>query len=99
MQVARETNGRTSGVADALLNSAGDAIGDIRTKLIDEGWFGRSTASPETTGANSLGWDVEPSKPRTSGEMQARLSFEEAWATRDRPIDKLDPDYDLDIDR
>jgi hypothetical protein len=46
------------------------AIADARSKLIDEGWFGRKT--PESQRGNDLGWtrpveekarEPEPSKP------------------------------------
>ena len=72
-----------------------DAIADVRGKLIDEGWFGRR--SPEQSGSSSLGWELDAPKPRTPEESMALLSFKEAWATREPPTDKLDPDRDLGI--
>lgn len=73
----------------------GDAIADARRKLIDEGWFGRRSSEP--SGSSSLGWELDAPKPRTAEESMALLSFEEAWATREPPMDKLDLDHDLGI--
>lgn len=53
--------------------------------------------SPEAFGASSLGWELDAPKARTAEESMALLSFEEAWATRKPPMDKLDPDHDLGI--
>lgn len=75
--------------------AVGEAIGDIRSKIIDEAWFGRRGSTPAASG--SLGWEMDAPKPRTMDDLRALQSFEEAWATRDRPVDKLDPDYDLGI--
>lgn len=76
----------------------GDAVADVRSKLIDEGWFGRRGPSASSPSAD-LGWELDAPKPRTMDDLRALQSFEDAWATREPPIDKLDPDYDLGIDR
>lgn len=61
------------GIADFLFGQAAEAIADIRSKLIDEGWFGRRSPATPT----SLGWE----KP--GGTDAPVSSFEEQWAARE----------------
>lgn len=70
---------RGDGIADRLVAGLGDAVADIRTKLLDEAWFGRRTTSPGE--ASSLGWE-QPPTVRAAADTMPRRSFEETWATR-----------------
>lgn len=67
----RET--REPGWLDRLLGTVGDAVGDIRSKLIDEAWFGRGPARAGGTVAPTV---------RSADDLLPRRSFEEDWAPR-----------------
>ncbi len=76
------------GFAEFLFGQAAEAVADIRSKLIDEGWFGRrSPAAP-----SGLGWE----KPEA--DAPALSSFEEQWAARE-PGEPSAPTPDHGIDR
>lgn len=51
---------------DQLVRSFGNAITDVREKLVEEAWFGRTTAAQERMSeqvGNELGWtQPEPAK-------------------------------------
>ncbi|WP_421729378.1 hypothetical protein [Brevundimonas sp.] len=78
-----------------LWGAAGDAIADIRTKLIDEGWFGRRAASGGQNLAQEWGG---PSIHDTPGAMAGGSSFEEAWAVRE-PTSDGERAQEIGIDR
>lgn len=72
---------------DRLLAGFGRAVEDVRSKLIEEGWFGRRTANPSA--AQRLGWerdalsDVPDEFFVDRASLVRRPSFEEAWRTRE----------------
>ena len=77
---------------------ARDAIADMRGKLIDEGWFGRSAAEP---GGVDLGWNKPTVHDRPGSIGPGRSSFEEQWAVRppaERGHEPREP-QGLDLDR
>jgi hypothetical protein len=47
---------------DWFIDAFGHPIADIRAKLLDEGWFGRSTAEPAARGDPPFTLDVQPDK-------------------------------------
>lgn len=63
-----------------ILDEIGDALADVRSKLIDEGWFGRR--GPNAPG-RSLGdaWGG-PDIHDTPDDLPRGPSFEEGWAVR-----------------
>lgn len=78
-----------------LWEALGDAVADIRSKLIDEGWFGRR-AGERPGGGQGLGWDG-PSIHDTPRDLPRGPSFEEAWAVREpaaSPESGLEPGID-----
>lgn len=64
-----------------ILDEIGDALADARSKLIDEGWFGRR--APNTPGRD-LGreWGG-PSIHDTPGDLPRGPGFEDGWAARE----------------
>lgn len=77
------------------LGPIASAIGDARSKLIDEAWFGRRTADgpgPTFRGSGKTpgmeddfegfqhAWSLKPS---TEGAVSSGQSFEDAWALRE----------------
>lgn len=79
-----------------LWGALGDAVADIRNKLIDEGWFGRRIG--ERTGSGlSAGWDG-PSIHDTPRDLPRGPSFEEAWAVRE-PGASQGREHDIGVDR
>lgn len=80
---------------ERVLGGFRDAVDDIRTKLIDEGWFGRHLAAPSM--AQRLGWSREDNPageaidnvppefftdeplPDRDRTFAQRPSFEEMW--------------------
>lgn len=60
-----------SGFWDALLGGFGDAIADVRSKLIDEGWFGRTD-----------GVAPEPAQTSEHGLYGPPRTFDKLWAPR-----------------
>lgn len=92
---------KRGGVFDFLFGELSHAVQDIRSKLIDEGWFGRRAAPPSQFDANPLGWDRAPERETiwTDRSGSQRQSFEEAWAPRDpsegpSPVESSDHDLD-----
>lgn len=77
----REHQGQPAGIFDFLFGEMRSAVQDVRSKLIDEGWFGRRAAPPSQLDAPSLGWHREPTGTSAGPPRQ---SFEEAWAPRER---------------
>ena len=69
------------------------AVADIRTKLIDEAWFGRpaDTAS-ERSMAEQLGW----AKPGESTEVRAWNELSDELAKERAARAKQDPEHDHD---
>ena len=66
---------RRFSLGDFLFGQAREAIADIRGKLIDEGWFGRSTEPP--------GHDIWGNRTDgTPADLGQQPSFEEAWKPR-----------------
>ena len=63
-----------TGFWDKLLGGVGEAIADARSKLVDEGWFGRSDAASVTE--RTIAQAPEQSLYGTT------RSFEELWAPR-----------------
>jgi hypothetical protein len=59
---------RQRGLTEAL----GEAIADVRQKVVEEGWFGRTVTPPPMNVAPSmseaLGWAL-PQKERTAGDL------------------------------
>jgi len=78
--------GEPVGLFQALLEGVGQAISDIRHKVVEEGWFGRDETL--TRGAGSLYRPVMEERPTSFEELWApRLSDERAEASRDRGCD------------
>ncbi len=79
----------SQGFWDSLFALAREAFGDIRDKLVLEGWFGRGAHSPSKDGAGSGGaW--QPQQP----------SFDELWGPSDarapeQPSERDMPRMDL----
>jgi hypothetical protein len=75
-----------------------NGVSDIRSALIDEAWFGRSTASPGHTDHPSLGWDLPED---AKAERSADQVFREAWSTDRSDLQRPDRDQaqELDFDR
>lgn len=78
------------GLFAAILAGIGEAISDVRHKVVEEGWFGRQvtdaypSAMPEITAPEIR----PPAKPEGSIWEPPRQSFEEAWATKPAPDDR-----------
>lgn len=55
---------------DWFAQTFGQAVADMRAKLIDEAWFGRRV--PEPHGPNDLGWsrDDDPSPERETRSQE-----------------------------
>ncbi|MDO8381021.1 hypothetical protein [Phenylobacterium sp.] len=89
-----------SGIADFLFGQFRDAVQDIRSKLVDEGWFGRRSAPP---GGMDLARDWSgPSVHETPGRLPSSPSFEEQWAPCERGDPAPDPgapSHDIGVDR
>ena len=64
------------GFWETLLGGIGTAIDDARTKLIDEGWFGRRSMP----GIGDHGMPIDP----VPNAIDGLRSFEELWAPRER---------------
>lgn len=79
-----------------LWGAAGDALADIRSKLIDEGWFGRRGPS---TGQNLAQDWGGPSIHDTPGDLPRGPGFEEAWAVREPASGDMDRTQEIGIDR
>lgn len=77
-----------------LYDQAKDAVTDIRTKLIDEAWFGRPAHSPSRSDHPSLGWD------RTEGQQADgdKNPFESRWSEQDQARSKGDPEHAQELD-
>ncbi|MFN7388404.1 hypothetical protein [Brevundimonas sp.] len=65
----------------SLWGVVGDAVADIRSKLIDEGWFGRRVGE-RPGGGMGQGWEG-PTIHDTPRDLPRGPSFEEAWAVRE----------------
>ncbi len=61
------------GFWDALFAGIGNAIADIRHKVVEEGWFGRPVTREPRKGHDNFYRAVMPE----------RRSFEETWAPRE----------------
>ncbi len=79
---------REPGWLDQLLGVVGDAVGDLRTKLIDEAWFGRGPARAGSPTSSTV---------RSADELMPRRSFEEDWAPQ--APSGAQGDRDMGIDR
>lgn len=79
-----------------IWGAAGDALADIRSKLIDEGWFGRRGPS---TGQNLAQDWGGPSIHDTPSDLPRGPSFEEAWAVREPASHEMDRAQEIGIDR
>lgn len=74
-----------------LAQKLGDGIGDVRDKLVFEGWFGRSSAEPArdapTQAQPAFGSDAPGHRSglagQTPGEGITLESFERQWAVRE----------------
>jgi hypothetical protein len=56
-----------------LFEGLAEAVGDIRHKLVEEGWFGRPVTDKQPEAGTAIpGWDMQ------------RPSFEEQWAVGER---------------
>ena len=80
-----------SGIFDALFHLLQEAIGDIRDKVVEQGWFGRPVNGPAPNPdiAPSVGAEGSPWEPR-------QPSFDETWAARTQdiaaaPLDRGEP--------
>jgi hypothetical protein len=83
----RERSNHPGGILDALLGGFGQALADIRGKLIDEGWFGRRAAPPRQFDVSPLGWERAPERDTVWTDrtgVPTRQTFEELWAPRER---------------
>ncbi len=63
------------GFWDELFANIGDAVADIRQKVVEEGWFGRAITDDTQTGVGSF------YRPVTQEPL---ASFEEQWMPRER---------------
>jgi hypothetical protein len=81
-----------------LGQAVGDAVADIRSKLIDEGWFGRRGPSAAVTPSGWPPLEPEPHHPRLNHELGDFLSFDEAWATREPADGRPERDKELGLD-
>lgn len=79
-----------------LWGAMGDAVADIRSKLIDEGWFGRRVGE-RPGGGLADGWNG-PSIHNTPRDLPRGPSFEEAWAVRE-PAEQPGHERDVGMDR
>jgi hypothetical protein len=82
-----------------LFDQAKDAVGDVRSKLIDEAWFGRPAYSPSRLDHPGLGWDLPESQ---GAEMRSQQGpFESRWSGRDSDRVRDSPEHapELDFDR
>lgn len=67
-------------LGEFLFGQAREAIADVRGKLIDEGWFGRS---PDPSGHDIGGNRVDgASGDTTTPTFGLKPSFEESWKPR-----------------
>lgn len=84
---------RQESLFDTLFTMAGEAVADVRSKLIDEGWFGRRGPTGGTIDRipNEF-FDTERGKA-----FHNSPSFEEQWAVRD-PAEPH-PTHDMDMER
>ena len=88
-----EWRDKWASVLDDVLSAMKDAVDDIRSKLIDEGWFGRRAAPPSQ-------FDVTPGGNGRQPFDMERPSFDEAWAARPAGEDhERDPAPDRDFER
>lgn len=78
-----------------LWNVLGDAIADVRSKLIDEGWFGRRGVTDARSA--STAWD-SPTVHDAVG-LPAGATFEEAWAVREPAAGEPGRAHETGIDR
>lgn len=89
----RERPEQRGGVLEFLRAGLGDAVSDIRSKLIEEGWFGRRSGAP--SGGASLASDW--TGPTVHGAaLPPRQSFEEAWAPRKADQEPSPPGMEID---
>lgn len=81
-----------------LFDQAKDAVGDIRTKLIDEAWFGRPASSPRNHDHPSLGWEVPEGR---EADDHRKDPFADRWSAQDQQRAKAEPEraQELDFDR
>lgn len=72
------------GLFASILSGIGDAISDVRHKVVEEGWFGRQVtdANPSSLPEIIAPEIRPPSKPEGSVWEPPRQSFEEAWAAK-----------------
>lgn len=85
-------------IRDGVAREAGHAISDIRSALIDEAWFDRTSASVTHIQGSPLGW--EQSDDRRS-EQRAEDPFGHRWSASDharQPAEREHP-HELDFDR
>lgn len=65
-----ETYGRAT-------DAVGNAIGDVRNKLVFEGWFGRKTAEPRQQ--NDLGWSHDHPSVSDRADQSQSLAERLGW--------------------
>jgi hypothetical protein len=92
-----------------LAQKLGAGISDVRSKLIDEGWFGRSGAEPmrdiPEQGQPAFGTDAwvdwANAVTREASEGNTLESFERQWAVREpgSEPERAGPKPDLGMDR
>ncbi len=97
----RERSQRSEGILGALFDLLTGALGDVRAKLVDEGWFGRQAPSHDRAGP--LGWgDGDRNRASLGSDPGANFapeSFEQAWAPRERSGPEMPAAADLDLER
>ena len=78
------------GLFASILSGIGDAISDVRHKVVEEGWFGRQVTDAHPAGMPEITAPEihPPSKSEGSVWEPPHQSFEEAWATKPSPDDR-----------
>ena len=70
------------GILGSLLSSFGEAIADVRNKVVEEGWFGRQVTDHDSSGFSEISAPEIGPPFESKGDIwdQPRQKFEEAWA-------------------
>jgi len=110
----RGNRAKPPGLGEFLFNEITSALRDIRQKVVEEGWFGRTVTPTHPGKDKSQGghavydidhhkteFKLELNRTRTSIHMDRRPSFEEQWAPRDRAKEtpEIEKDRAPDLDR
>ena len=79
------------GLFASLLSGIGEAIADVRHKVVEEGWFGRQVTDNHSSAFSEIRAPEirPPAKPEGSIWEPPRQSFEEAWATKPAADDRI----------